>query len=142
MRDDVPFLRARIRYQGVHHIPEYLNLTVDDTRFRIPIEIESWEEANSILIGKDLDRHLGLDTAADQETFLRRTGFTLVPAMANQGGTHLPSRECGGERRRPTVLSVCGSRSPGSFQVQIRQYANHCDRTLSLLNFCLTRIEG
>lgn len=98
--DDVSFLRARIRYQGVHHIPEWLNLMVDDRCFRIPIEVESWEEANPILLGEELDTHLGLLSAEDQETFLRQLGSTSVPALGNQGESRLPrSRGAFGVRR-------------------------------------------
>ncbi len=45
---------------------------VEDRRFRIPIEIECWEEANPILLGEDLDHRLGLDSTEAQEDLLRK----------------------------------------------------------------------
>nr|CAD1844317.1 unnamed protein product [Ananas comosus var. bracteatus] len=77
-RDDVSFLQARIRCPNVHQIPELLNLMVDDRRFRIPIEIDSWEEARPILLGEDLDRRLGLDTTENR----RRSSDKLVSALS------------------------------------------------------------
>nr|CAD1817158.1 unnamed protein product [Ananas comosus var. bracteatus] len=58
---DVSFFRVFICCQHVRSIPEGLNLMVEDRRFLIPIEIESWEEANHILLGEDLDGRLGLE---------------------------------------------------------------------------------
>nr|CAD1831266.1 unnamed protein product [Ananas comosus var. bracteatus] len=60
-------------------------LTVEDRRFRIPIEVDSWEETPPILLGEDLDARLGLDTAEAQDRFIRLTGFSSVPPMGDQG---------------------------------------------------------
>ncbi len=72
---DVGTYRVRIRCSHVRCIPETLLLSVDDRCFNIRVEIESWEEANPILLGEDLDSRLGLETAEDQEAFLRGSGF-------------------------------------------------------------------
>lgn len=47
-RNDVFSFRVLIRWHSVLHIPEMLNLMVDERYFRIPIKAESWEEANLI----------------------------------------------------------------------------------------------
>lgn len=60
-RGDVSSFRANIRCRDVSSIPEILNLMVEDERFRISIEIESWEDANPIMLGEGLDEHLGLE---------------------------------------------------------------------------------
>ncbi len=64
---------------------------MEDRRFRIPIEIDSWEDAAPILLGENLDHHLGLETTEEQEDFLRLTGFSSVPAAANQGPSRVPA---------------------------------------------------
>nr|CAD1820598.1 unnamed protein product [Ananas comosus var. bracteatus] len=79
-RDDVSFFRARIRCQSVHRIPEILTLMVEDKRFQIPVVIESWEDANPILLGEGLDEHLGIETMDAQEAFIRQTGFQSIPS--------------------------------------------------------------
>nr|CAD1820604.1 unnamed protein product [Ananas comosus var. bracteatus] len=109
-RDDVSFLRACIRCLNVHQIPELLNLMVDDRRFQIPIEIESWEEARPILLVEDLDSVL-----AWTQQRIRRT-FSVKLASAQ---SHPPCREELPEysraRRRPVVSGASGGRSPGVF---------------------------
>lgn len=90
-RVDVSFFRVYIRCQNVQNILELINLLVEDRRFWIPVEIESWEEANPIVLGEDLDRRLGLDSMEAQESFLRQTGFNSIPAMQNQ---QAPSFRC------------------------------------------------
>ncbi len=77
--EDVSNFRICLRCQDVSLIPDSLNLTVDDRRFRIHIEVESFEEAAPILLGEDLDSHLGLDNAKAQEDFIRCTGFSDIP---------------------------------------------------------------
>nr|CAD1823428.1 unnamed protein product [Ananas comosus var. bracteatus] len=77
---DVSFSQACVRCQNVHSIPEDMILTVDDRRFRIPIEIESWEQANPILFSEELDDHLGIVSIETQNAFLRQTGFNAYPA--------------------------------------------------------------
>nr|CAD1831501.1 unnamed protein product [Ananas comosus var. bracteatus] len=84
-RVDVSFFRVLIRCQHVRCIPESLFLMVEDRRFSIPIEIESWEEANPILLGEDLDGRLGLVTADAQESFTRQAGFHSIPTMEPLG---------------------------------------------------------
>ncbi len=81
---DVSHYRVQIRCQNVHLIPEELLLTVDDRRFRIPIVIESWEDAAPIFLGENLDRHLGIDTLETQEEFIRQTNFSSVPTVDRQ----------------------------------------------------------
>nr|CAD1842710.1 unnamed protein product [Ananas comosus var. bracteatus] len=61
-----------------------------------PIEIESFEEARPILLGEDLDHHLGLDSLEAQEGFIRQTGFRSVPAYRNQGQRKDLSHAVGG----------------------------------------------
>nr|CAD1837588.1 unnamed protein product [Ananas comosus var. bracteatus] len=92
-RDDVSFHQARIRCPNVHQIPELLNLMVDDRRFRIPIEIESWEEARPILLDENIDRSLGLDTTEEQENFLRQIGFSSIPSFFPRGAAGVQPRE-------------------------------------------------
>nr|CAD1818571.1 unnamed protein product [Ananas comosus var. bracteatus] len=79
-RMDVSFFRAYIRCQHVQNIPEVINLMVEDRRFKVLVEVESWEEANPILLGEDLDGHLGHDCVDAQESFIHLTGFSSVPA--------------------------------------------------------------
>nr|CAD1824961.1 unnamed protein product [Ananas comosus var. bracteatus] len=95
-RLDVSFFRAKIRCQDIHSIPETLRLMVDDRRFQISVEIESWEDANPILLGDDLDDRLGLETSDAQDRFIRHTHFSSAPAQGSQvwprnsrGGAHL-----------------------------------------------------
>lgn len=57
---------------------------VEDRRFKVLVEVESWEEANPILFGEDLDRRLVLDIVEAQESFIRLTGFSSVPARDPQ----------------------------------------------------------
>nr|CAD1840722.1 unnamed protein product [Ananas comosus var. bracteatus] len=56
------------------------NLIVEDRSFSVPIEIEFCEEANPILLGEELDEHLGLAPLEAQEGFIRQTGFNSIPA--------------------------------------------------------------
>nr|CAD1835985.1 unnamed protein product [Ananas comosus var. bracteatus] len=100
----VSYFRVLIRCQNVRNIPEAINLMVEDRRFRVPIEIESWENEAPILLGEDLDRRLGLDWTTAQETFLRQTGFSSIPAMGNQGRrSGSPDRVGSGSDRPPPV---------------------------------------
>nr|CAD1824953.1 unnamed protein product [Ananas comosus var. bracteatus] len=78
---DVSYYRLNIRCQSVDSIPEVLELMVEDRRFVIPIEIESSEAANPILLGEGLDERLGLTSLEEQERFIRQTGFQGVPAF-------------------------------------------------------------
>ncbi len=59
---DVSHYKICIRCPNVNHIPEVLNLTVDDRQFSIQIVVESWEDAAPIFLGENLDHHLGLDS--------------------------------------------------------------------------------
>ncbi len=83
---NVSFFRVNIRCQDVRGVPESLELMVEDRHFRIPIEIESWEEARPILLGEALDQHLDLVTSEAQDSFLRQYGFHSIPAAAQQRG--------------------------------------------------------
>nr|CAD1834884.1 unnamed protein product [Ananas comosus var. bracteatus] len=87
---DTSFTRVNIRCQNVNLVPEVLYLMVEDRHFTIPVEVESWEEANPILLGEDLDSRLGLDSRAAQEAFLRLTGFTSVPPASSERGRSRP----------------------------------------------------
>ncbi len=87
---DVSNFRICIRCQDVSSIPEFLNLTVDDRRFRIRIVVDSWEDAAPILLGEHLDQHFGLDSSEAQEDFLRTMGFSCIPA-ADKHSLALPS---------------------------------------------------
>lgn len=84
-RLDVSFFRVRIRCPSVRNIPEAIHLMVEDRRFLVPIEIESSEVTNPILLDEDLDGRLGLDTTEAQERFIRQTGFSSIPAFGNRG---------------------------------------------------------
>ncbi len=80
---DVSCFRIRIRCSNAAAIPEALNLIVEDRWFNIPIEINSWEETNPILLGESLDHHLGLNSAAAQEDFIHQSGFSSIPAVGS-----------------------------------------------------------
>nr|CAD1831663.1 unnamed protein product [Ananas comosus var. bracteatus] len=54
---------------------------VDDRRFQVPVEIESWEDANPILLGEDMNARLGLETSEAQDRFIRQTRFSSIPAQ-------------------------------------------------------------
>ncbi len=82
--EDVSASRVLIRCRDVNCIPEVLNLTVVDRRFRIPIVIESWEAAEPILLGEELDQRLGLTTAEAQNAFINLTGFSSVPTATTE----------------------------------------------------------
>lgn len=81
------FFRVRVRCQNVSCILEFLNLMVVDRRFRITIEVDSWEETNPIFLGKELDERLGLVTAEEQDRFIRQTGFSSIPRLGAQGSS-------------------------------------------------------
>ncbi len=81
---DVSFFRVNVRCRDVRDIPEVLNLMVEDRCFCVPIEIESWVEAQPILLGESLDQRLGLDSLESQDRFIRQTGFSSVPAAGAQ----------------------------------------------------------
>ncbi len=89
---DVSYFRVNIRCLDISELPEILNLMVEDRRFRIPIEIEPWEEARPILLGEGLDHHLGMDTSESHESFLRQSRFRSVPTADQQSG-HLGPRQ-------------------------------------------------
>ncbi len=81
---------------------------VDDRRFRIPIIIESWEDAAPIFLGGNLDRHLGIDTLEAQEEFIRQTNFSSVPAVDRQllpRGTRGPAQGGNPQELRATQHS-------------------------------------
>nr|CAD1835781.1 unnamed protein product [Ananas comosus var. bracteatus] len=99
-RIDVSFFRVNIRCQDVNSISETLNLMVEDRRFRIPIEIESWEKANPILLGEDMDERLGLESTEAQDRFIRQTGFNSIPARGAQAWPSGPRDHAGSDRRR------------------------------------------
>ncbi len=88
---DVSFFRVNIRCLDICEAPEFLNIMVEDRHFRIPIEIESWEEARPILLSEGFDHHLGLVSTESQEAFLRTSGSRSVPAADLQSG-HLAPR--------------------------------------------------
>lgn len=107
---NLSFFRVNVRCQNVDIIPETLELMVEDKRFVIPIEIESSEDCNPILLGEHLDQRLGLDSLEEQERFIRQTGFTSIPAFGEQRTegrrqTSLGRRSKGG-RRRPATDAV------------------------------------
>ncbi len=81
-------------------IPEVLSLIVEDRRFCIPIVVESWEAAEPILLGEEMDRRLGLSSREDQEEFLNNTGFSSIPAAKPISSAQVPSfrRDSGGTR--------------------------------------------
>lgn len=79
-REDVSFFQIQIRCRDVASIPEALLLMVEDRRFRIPIEIETWEDATPIFLGEALNSRLGLETTEAQDRFIRSTGFSSIPA--------------------------------------------------------------
>nr|CAD1837459.1 unnamed protein product [Ananas comosus var. bracteatus] len=111
----------------------------NDRRFFVPIEVESFEEANPILLGKDLDEHLGLNTLDAQEGFIWRTGFNLVPAYQERGSSPVP-RQRPTHGRRQRALERC---RPSTESVRCRQLwrlvegvfsnSNQADRLLHLL---------
>nr|CAD1817044.1 unnamed protein product [Ananas comosus var. bracteatus] len=105
---NVSFFRLMIRYQDVLLIPEAIDLMVEDRQFYVPIEIESFEEANPILLGKGLDEHLGLNTLEAQETFIRQTGFSSVPPYLNPGSFPILQYRDARSRHRPAL----GQHSP------------------------------
>ncbi len=76
-----------VRCQHYKIIPKTLSLLVEDRSFTVPIEIDSWEEANPILLGEDTDRHLGLDTAEAQDHFIKYSGFRCIPKAARLPGS-------------------------------------------------------
>ncbi len=84
-RTDVSSFRVNIRCQNVGFIPEVLYLMVDDRRFCIPVEIDSWEEAAPILLSEDLDLRLFLDSSEPQERFITSSGFCSVLAAGSPG---------------------------------------------------------
>ncbi len=77
---DVSYFRVQVRCQHVRDIPTSLLLYVEDRRFNIRVEIESWEEADPILLGEAADRRLGLDSAEAQDAFVVRAGFSALLA--------------------------------------------------------------
>ncbi len=80
---DVSSFRALIRYRDAGMIPASILLVVEDRRFRIPIEVETCEEAAPILLGEETDRRLGLDTWENQEAFLRAARrHSTLPGLA------------------------------------------------------------
>nr|CAD1838246.1 unnamed protein product [Ananas comosus var. bracteatus] len=56
----VSYFRLLERCQHVDVIPESIDLMVEDRCFSVPIEIDSVEEANPILLGESLDEQLDL----------------------------------------------------------------------------------
>nr|CAD1838382.1 unnamed protein product [Ananas comosus var. bracteatus] len=107
-RTNVSFFRALVRCPDVHSIPEALHLTIEDRRFHIPVEVESWEEANPIFLGEDLDARLGLETSEAQDRFIRQTGFSSIPAQGSLDWPHIsrgdPHRHSSsGGAARPTA---------------------------------------
>nr|CAD1830575.1 unnamed protein product [Ananas comosus var. bracteatus] len=103
---DVSYYRLNIRCRSVDSIPEVLDLMVEDRRFVVPIEIESSEAANPILLGEGLDERLGLTSLDEQERFIRQTGFKLF-LLSGTASTAMPPNidtlRAGGEltRTRP-----------------------------------------
>ncbi len=90
---EVSFFHIQIRCRHYRSIPETLLLYVEDRRFSVRVEIDSWEDADPILLGEALDRRLGLDSAEAQVNFIRSTGFSASPlsggargARVNHGG--------------------------------------------------------
>ncbi len=73
---ELSFFRVNIRCQHYQLIPKVIHLHVEDRRFSIPIEIESWDRAAPILLGEGEDRRLGLTSVEEQETFIRTSGFS------------------------------------------------------------------
>ncbi len=73
-RSDVSNFRVLVRCRDADAIPATLLLTVVDRRFRISIEVESFEAAPPILLDETTDRQLGLDTWEDQVRFLKTSG--------------------------------------------------------------------
>lgn len=100
---NVSFFRLMIRYQDVLLIPEAIDLMVEGRQFYVPIEIESFEEANPILLGEGLDEHLGLNTLEVQETFIRQTGFSSIPPYLNPGSSPILQYRDARPRHRPAL---------------------------------------
>lgn len=113
-RMDVSFFRVKIRCQDVHAIPESLHLMVADRRFIIPIEVESWEDADPILMSEEMDHRLGLVTAEAQERFINRTGFSSIPARGEQGWSRAPhvDRGCSYPRQERVLPTPFQERAP------------------------------
>nr|CAD1831509.1 unnamed protein product [Ananas comosus var. bracteatus] len=92
---------------------------VEDRCFSVPIEIESVEEANPILLGENLDEHLDLVSVEAQERFIRQTGFTSVPAYRDYGSSTAPwlgaPSADGGELQTGLADSPLHSASPPNF---------------------------
>ncbi len=84
---DVSCFRVRVRCQDVKCIPKVLFLTVEDRRFHIPIAVDSWEEAEHILLGEVMDQRLGLAFSEAQEEFIKKIGFSSIPAVGLRGPT-------------------------------------------------------
>nr|CAD1826001.1 unnamed protein product [Ananas comosus var. bracteatus] len=116
---DVSFFRARIRCQHVQVIPEAICLMVEDRRFRIVVEVESWEETNPILLREGLDRRLGLDSWEAQEAFIRQSGSNSGSARRSLGRRRdsysqpsLGARRTGGDHHQ---AARCGDHGQGEF---------------------------
>ncbi len=73
---------------------------VEDRRFRVSIEIDSWEETNPIFLGENLDHHLGLDKAEVQEAFIRQQS-----PPSSIGSDHGRYSSFGSDRGRSLVLN-------------------------------------
>ncbi len=84
---EVSYFQVNVRCLHVRAIPKCLSLMVEDRSFNVPIEIKSWEEARPIFLGETMDRHLELETAEEQDLFIRQTGFRCIPAAAGQSGS-------------------------------------------------------
>nr|CAD1840599.1 unnamed protein product [Ananas comosus var. bracteatus] len=98
---NVSYFRLLVRCQNVNVIPETIDLTVEDRSFSVPIEIESCEEANPILLGEELAEDLSLASLEAQKGFIWQTGFNSVAAYRGQAFPTVPwqGSPLGGRRR-------------------------------------------
>ncbi len=111
---NVAYFRLRLRCQDARLIPERMVLMVEDRRFLIQIEIESWEEAAPILFGESLDARLELTNQEDQDRFISTAGLTFGPA-AQALGSGPAAQHIGppSSPRRGAVSSGDGRRQAG-----------------------------
>ncbi len=76
---EVSYYRALVRCQDESFIPDAITLMVEDRSFHIPIEVESTELAEPILLGEEMDQRLGLSSREAHEEFITSTGFSSIP---------------------------------------------------------------
>ncbi len=113
---EVSFFRVLIRCRHYRSIPKTLLLSVEDRRFSVRVEIDSWVDAEPILLSEAIDRRLGLDSVEAQANFIRCSGFgSSAPYggaqgafASHDGGATAGSPHRGSGERRPVCPSVHG----------------------------------